>query len=260
MSIHPTAIVSPAAQLHPSCQVEPYAIIHAGVVLAAGCRIGSHAVVSGPSVFAERNHIYPHACIGGDPQDQKYDGSPTFLRVGKDNIFREFSTVHRGTQGQDTQIGDGNLFMAYSHVAHDCRIGNDNILANGATLGGHVELGNRLQMGGMSAVHQHCRLGSGSMIAGGSMVTQDVPPFTIAKGDRARLHGLNRIGLRRRELPRSLIDQLHKLYKLIFLQGLSRSTALQQAKQQAGPEPEIQLFLQFFLSTNRGICSAHQTK
>ncbi|HCH65863.1 MAG TPA: acyl-[acyl-carrier-protein]--UDP-N-acetylglucosamine O-acyltransferase, partial [Deltaproteobacteria bacterium] len=218
MSVHPTAIVDEDAQLGANIEVGPYAIIEAGVRLGDGVRIGPHAVIHGGTTIGARCHVHAHAVIGGAPQDKKHDGSATYLEIGPDNVFREFVTVNRGSSGGGgiTRIGARNLFMATCHVAHDCIVGSDVVMANGAALGGHVEIGDRAVLGGLSAVHQRCRVGREAMVGGGAMAALDVPPFTIAQGDRARLFGLNIVGLRRASHDPSVASALKGAYRELF--------------------------------------------
>jgi UDP-N-acetylglucosamine acyltransferase len=257
MEVHPTAIVDPAARLGEGSQVGAYAVIGPEVELGRLCRVGSHAVLQGPLKMGEGNSIHSHAVIGGDPQDQKYMGERSWLVIGDGNVFREFSTANRGTEGGGgrTAIGCRNLFMAYSHVAHDCRIGDDVVLANGVALAGHVEIGNGAIIGGLSAVHQNARIGELAMVSGGSMVAQDVPPFTIAQGDRARLRGLNRVGLRRHGIAASRIDALQQAYTALFRRGQRREKAIRILMEEA--TEETSMLLAFLQASQRGICKAH---
>lgn len=258
MSIHPTAVVDPDANLSDDVEVGPFAVIGPGVTLAKGVRIGPHAVLTGTTRVGERTRIHAHAAIGGDPQDRKYDGEQTALEIGPDNIFREFTTVNRGTVqgGGVTRIGTGNLFMAYSHVAHDCVIGNHAVLANSVALAGHVEVGDRAVLSGLVAVHQYARVGRCAMIGGGGMVAQDVPPFMIAQGDRARLFGLNIVGLRRAGLHADTIAALKQAYRELFGQGRPLRIAMEHARQQFVDVPEVTELLHFIEGSNRGICRA----
>ena len=254
MSIHPTAIISPQATIHPSVQIDPYVIIEGQVTIDAGCHIESHAILKGPLTLGTNNHIHPHAVLGGPPQDLKYQGEETSLHIGNDNIFREFVTVNRGTAlGQSkTSIGHGNLLMAYCHVAHDCVVENHCVLANGATLAGHIHIADNAIIGGLSALHQHVRVGRLAMIAGGSMVSQDIPPFMLAQGDRAIIRGLNRIGLRRYGFNKEQIKTLQEAYKH-FAQQSSRQSRLEYLHKQP-PSPLLQELISCLEESTRGIC------
>lgn len=254
MSIHPTAIIDAQANIAADVTIGAYTIIKGNVNIGSGCDLSPHTVIYGPTTMGANNRFHSHTVIGDQPQDQKYDGSTATLHIGNNNTFREFCTIHRGVEG--TRIENNNLFMAYSHVAHDCTLGSNNILSNGATLGGHVQVADHVVFGGLCAVHQHCRIGRNTMIAGGSMVVQDVPPFVIAQGDRAQLYGLNRIGLRRKSIPSTTIDELHRLYRILFLSRLPRKKAITLAEQQDFQTPETKQLLQFFNHSTRGICRA----
>ena len=215
MPIHRTAIVSEQFNIHPSVIIGPYVIIEGEGTIANGCIIESHSVLKGPLTIGSHTHIHSHSVLGGDPQDRKYNGEPTSITIGSNNVIREFVTINKGTvQGSTTTIiGDGNLIMAYCHIAHDCRIGNDCVLANGTTLAGHVTISDQVVIGGLSAIHQHVKIGRLAMIAGGSMVSQDVIPFMLAQGDRAVIRGINRVGLRRDNFDTAQINHLHDVFK-----------------------------------------------
>jgi UDP-N-acetylglucosamine acyltransferase len=258
MSIHPTAIIDAGATLASDVEVGPYAIVGAGVQLDAGVRVGAHAVLTGPMSVGARTRIHPHAVLGGDPQDLKYAGEDTRVEIGPDNTFREFATVNRGTTqgGGVTRIGAGNLFMAYSHVAHDCIIGDHAVLANSVALAGHVEIGDRAVLSGLVAVHQYARVGRCAMVGGGGMVAQDVPPFMIAQGDRARLFGLNIVGLRRAGFPADTIAALKRAYRELFGQGLPLRIAMEHARERFADVGEVTELLAFIEGSNRGICRA----
>lgn len=226
--IHPTAIVDPTAQLDDDVEVGPYAVIGPSVRLGAGCRILAHATVDGPTALGRDNVVHPHAAIGGPPQDKKYRGEPTSLEIGDGNTFRECVTVNRGTT-QDagiTRIGHRNWIMAYVHVAHDCLIGSDTILANTTNLGGHVELGDWVILGGCTQVHQFCKIGPHAMTGTGTIVLHDVPPYVMASGNPSSAHGLNTEGLRRRGFERETIEMLRRAYRTLYRSGLT----LQQAR------------------------------
>lgn len=260
MRIHPTAIIADGATIDSTSIIGPYAIIGSHVQLGSRCEVGSHAVIEGHTTIGNDNHVHHHAIIGGPPQDLKYDGSNTRLTIGDGNQFREFCTIHRGSQhgGNGTIIGSNNLIMAYAHVAHDCILGDQIILANSVALAGHVEIGDYAVLGGLSAVHQYTRIGTGVMLSGGSMATQDVPPFLIAQGDRARLRGLNRVGLRRQNTPSEVISALHQAYTEIFQSNTSFKTAVNAARDNAPDHPLLNAFFDFIGGSKRGICRANQ--
>jgi UDP-N-acetylglucosamine acyltransferase len=255
MSVHPTAIVHPSAKVHPEADIGPYAIIGPDVSIGAGTTVGPHAVIDGHTTIGERNRIFHHASIGAQPQDLKYAGEKTKLIIGDDNQIREFATLHIGTAGGGgvTRIGNKNLFMAYSHVAHDCIVGNGCVLANAATLAGHVEVGDCVTVGGLSAVHQFTRLGPYAFIAGGGMVVMDVPPYCTAQGDRAELAGLNTVGLTRHGFTDEQIARIKGAYKILFRSKLGLNEALSRLKAEYGEHPEIGVMVDFITTSKRGI-------
>ncbi|MEI8355112.1 MAG: acyl-ACP--UDP-N-acetylglucosamine O-acyltransferase [Deltaproteobacteria bacterium] len=254
--IHPSAIVYPGAQLDADVEVGPYAVIGGDVKIGRGTKIGPSAVIQGWTEIGEENQIFHLASVGAIPQDLKYKGERTFLKIGNRNIIREFATIHLGTVTGDgeTTIGNGNLFMAYSHVAHDCHIGNSVIMANGATLAGHITVEDYATLGGLSAIHQYVRIGSYVMVGGGSMVAQDVPPYMIANGDRATLHGLNLVGLKRRGITDETIYELKKAYKILVRSNLRVEEALEKIRKEIPLSPEISHLYKFVENSVRGIC------
>ena len=258
MSIHPTAVVDPKAELDSSVIVGPYAVIDAGVCIDAGTRVEPHAVISGPTKIGKRNLISSFATVGGAPQDLSYKGEPTELIIGDDNQIREYASIHRGTPHGPgkTIIGNSNLLMAYTHVAHDCKIGNHVILANVATLAGHVEVGDRASIGGLVAIHQFCRIGSFSYIGGVSGISLDVPPFVILAGtrNRTRISGINKIGLKRNGFSRETINNLEAAFKIIFRSpNLLLKDALEQARTEFGECSEVTQLIEFFENSKRGV-------
>ncbi|MGB0638443.1 MAG: acyl-ACP--UDP-N-acetylglucosamine O-acyltransferase [Myxococcota bacterium] len=259
MSIHPTAIVEDGAQLADDVRIGPYAVVGPRVTLGSGVTVGAHAVVSGPSSIGADCTIFPHAVVGGDPQDKKFVGEDAFLVVGQRNVFREFTTVNRGTGGGSTTIGNDNLFMAYSHVAHDATIGNHCVFANAANIAGHVVIEDNAVLGGLVGVHQYCRIGRCAMVGGGGKAAQDVPPFTIAQGDRARLFGLNIVGLRRNGMSLEVVSALKGAYRELFHQGLPLRIALEQVREVYAEIPEVTELLEFIESSTRGICRSAGT-
>ncbi|MFH1368270.1 MAG: acyl-ACP--UDP-N-acetylglucosamine O-acyltransferase [Elusimicrobiota bacterium] len=251
--IHPTAIIHKSAKIAENAEIGPYAIIGENTVIAPGSKIGSHALLEFAEI-GENCSIYSHATVGTAPQDLKYKGETTKLIMGPNCTVREFAALNRGTQASGkTVIGSGCFFMAYVHVAHDCRIGNNVILANLATLGGHVEIGERAFLGGACGVHQFNKIGRMAMIGGGSMVTLDVIPFSQVQGDRATLRGLNLVGLKRASMTKETIEEIKSAYRTLFLSGLLMEEALEQLEA-AGPGPEVREMIQFIHDSKRGIC------
>lgn len=253
--IHPTAIIESGAVLGENVKVGAYTIIREHVTIGAGTVVGPHVVIEGQTTIGCDNEIFQFASIGAIPQDLKFHGEKTALIIGDRNKIREFVTMHLGTEdgcGQ-TVIGNDNLFMAYTHVAHDCIVGNHIILANNATLAGHVVVDDYAILGGMSAVHQFTRVGSYVMASGGSMIAQDLPPYVIAQGDRAKTVGLNLIGLKRRGFSSDKLSAIKKAYKLVFRSGLRLEEALQQIADNVEQFPEVVLFTDFIRNSERGI-------
>lgn len=253
--IHPTAIIHPEARLADDVTVGPYAIIGEKVTIGAGTTVGPHAVIDGYTEIGSNNRIFQFASVGAIPQDLKFHGEESWLRLGDRNTVREFVTLHRGTAdgGGVTTIGSDNLFMAYAHVAHDCIVGNHVILANAATLAGHVQVDDHAILGGLSAVHQFTRIGTHAMISGGAMVNQDITPYTIAQGDRAQPVGINLVGLKRRGFGEETIRSIKNAYKLIFRSGLRMEEALEQLGAEAPGNEPLQAFVDFIRNSQRGI-------
>jgi UDP-N-acetylglucosamine acyltransferase len=253
--IHATAIVAEGAQLHPSVVVGPFAVIGPEVRIGQGSTVGPHAVLEGRTTLGEKNRVFQFASVGAIPQDLKYAGEPTALEIGDGNQIREFSTLHIGTAGGGgvTRIGSNNLFMAYSHVAHDSQVGNRCVFANGATLAGHVEIGDFVTLGGLSAVHQYTRIGHHAFIAGGAMVVMDVPPFCVAQGDRAELAGLNVVGLQRQGFTEEQLGRIKDAYRILFRSKLPLEEAVSRLRVEFGGQSEIDRLLDFVTSSKRGI-------
>lgn len=252
--IHPSAIIAPEAQLDPSVTVGPFVVIEGAVQVGAGTRIDSHAVIKGPCRIGCDNHIFSHAVLGEIPQDLKFRGESTSLEIGDRNQFREFCTVHRGTEGGGgvTRIGSDGLFMAYAHVAHDCQIGDHVILANAASLAGHAEVGEHAIFGGFAVAHQFCRIGAHAFIGGFSKISQDVPPFVMVDGARARAIGLNKEGLRRRGFSADTLTVLGRCFRqLVKKQGDEMVWA--EFEQAAVTEPALRQMLDFIRASTRGI-------
>ena len=258
-AIHPTAIVDPGADLAASVGVGPYAVIGANVTIGEGTTIGAHAVIDGPTTIGRDNRIFAHACLGGAPQDMKYRGEPTELHIGDRNTIREFCTFNRGT-AQDagvTRVGDDNWIMAYVHIAHDVQLGHRTILANNATLAGHVHIGDWVIVGGLTGVHQFCHIGAHAMTGFQSHVAQDVPPFMMAVGNPLAVRGFNGEGLRRRGFSAARIAQVKHMHRLMYRDGLTleRTTESIEALRGALPEGDIdvQAMLDFLAASTRGI-------
>jgi len=258
-SIHATAIVDPRASLASGVTVGAYALIGPEVVIGEGTEVGSHCVIEGPTVIGRDNRIHAHACLGGAPQDMKYRGEPTSLQIGDRNTIREFCTFNRGT-AQDagvTRIGDDNWIMAYVHIAHDAQVGHRTILANNATLAGHVHVGDWAIIGGLTGVHQFCHVGAHAMTAFQSHVSQDVPPFMMVAGNPLAVHGFNLEGLRRRGFSRERIAQVRQIHRLLYREGLSLEQARQRIAELSGVLPDgdvdVAMMLDFLSRSTRGI-------
>jgi UDP-N-acetylglucosamine acyltransferase len=254
--IHPTAIVDPKAEISEEVDIGPYSIVEKGVFIGEGTKIGPHVVIRDGTQIGKRCQIFQFASLGEAPQSLAYKGEKTFLLIGDQNIVRECATLNRGTAGGGgkTVIGHGNLFMAYSHVAHDCYIGNQVILANAATLGGHITVEDHAIIGGLAAVHQFCRIGTHALISGLTGVTQDVLPYMLASGSRAKLFGLNIVGLKRFKFSEATIKALKKVYRIIFRSGLTLEKAVKQVGEDEVLQlPEVQHLLQFIQQSKRGI-------
>lgn len=253
--IHPTALVAPGAQLADDVEIGPYAIVGENVTIGAGTIVGPHVVIEGVTTIGERNRFHSGCAIGCDPQDKKYRAEPTRLVIGNGNTFFQHVTIATGTtQDQGiTRVGDDNWVMAYAHIAHDCVVGSHIILANGATLAGHVEVGDHVILGGLSAVHQFCVIGAHAMAGGGAMINQDVPPFVMCEGNRAVARGLNTEGMKRRGFSAEQISAVKQVYKTLYKAGLSYDEACSNIAEQAKTEPVLQMFVEFFGRSKRGI-------
>jgi UDP-N-acetylglucosamine acyltransferase len=249
------AVVSPQAQLASDVEVGPFTVIGPGVEIGAGTWIGPHAVINGPTRIGKDNKIFQFASLGDAPQDKKYKGEPTRLEIGDRNIFRESCTVNRGTTHDQgvTRIGDDNLFMAYSHVAHDCQLGSKIVMSNVATLGGHVEIGDWVILGGLSAVHQFTKVGAHCFIANNAAVTRDVPPYVMAVGQPAVPHSVNSEGLKRRGFTPEQILNIRRAYRLLYRSGTKLKDAMEQLEQTAETQAEIKPFVEFIKRSSRSI-------
>jgi UDP-N-acetylglucosamine acyltransferase len=249
------AVISPQAHLASDVEVGPFTVIGPNVEIGAGTWIGPHAVINGPTRIGRDNKIFQFASLGDAPQDKKYKGEPTRLEIGDRNVFRECSTANRGTTHDQgvTRIGSDNLFMAYSHVAHDCQVGDKVVLSNAATLGGHVEVGDWVILGGLSAVHQFTKVGAHCFIANNAAVTRDVPPYVMAVGQPAVPHSVNSEGLKRRGFTAEQILNIRRAYRLLYRSGLKLKEAMQQLERIAQSQPEIKPFVDFIKRSSRSI-------
>ncbi len=253
--IHDTAIVDATARIAAGVKIGAYSVIGASVEIDSGTVVGPHVVVMGPSRIGRDNQIFQFASIGDAPQDKKYQGEPTSLTIGDRNVIREYVTLNRGTDEGDgkTLIGSDNLFMAYSHVAHDCIVGNHTVFANAASLSGHVEVGDYATLGGFTSVHQFTRIGTRAFCGLGSVITQDIPPFSTAAGNRARVIGINKEGLKRNDFAPELIRALHKSFRELLKTRGSRQDAFENLKPLCEKYPEVEHFVEFIRTSKRGI-------
>lgn len=249
------AVVSPEARVHPSAEIGPYAVVGPEVEIGEGCRIEAHAVIKGPTRMGPHNHVYQFASIGDDPQDKKYAGERTELVIGARNTIRECCTINRGTV-QDrgvTEIGDDNWIMAYTHIAHDCVVGNHTIFANNATLAGHVVVGDYVLLGGFTAVHQFCRIGESALSSAFSYVTKDVPAYTIASGRPAQPRGINAEGLKRRGFSAAEIRSIREAYRTVYRQGLRLEEAVAELGARSAGDPRLTVFVESLEGGSRGL-------
>jgi UDP-N-acetylglucosamine acyltransferase len=249
------AVISPQAQIAADVRIGPFTVIGADVSIGAGTWIGPHAVINGPTRIGADNKIFQFASLGDAPQDKKYKGEPTLLTIGDRNVFREFVTVNRGTtHGKGvTHVGNDNLLMSYSHVAHDCHLGDKIVLSNCATLGGHVEIGDWVIMGGLSAVHQFTKIGAHCFIANNAAVTRDVPPYVMAVGQPAVPHSVNSEGLKRRGFTPEQILNIRRAYRVLYRSGLKLKAALEELEKVAVTQTEIRPFVEFIKRSERSI-------
>jgi UDP-N-acetylglucosamine acyltransferase len=251
-----TAIISPDASVAPDVTIGAYSVIGPQVTIGAGTVIGPHVTIQGPTSIGERNKFVAHCSIGTDPQDLKYHGEHTELRIGNDNVFREFVTINRGTAGGGgiTTIGSLNFFMAYAHVAHDCHVGDSTVFANNATLAGHVEVGDFSTIGAFSAVHQFCRVGDHAFIGGATICTQDVLPYVKTVGSRpAKTYGVNNIGLERKGFQKETVEALQRAYRLLVRSKLRLEEALTRIETELGFHAEVRYFAEFVRESKRGV-------
>lgn len=252
--IHPTAIVDPQAEIGPGTTIGPYCIVHAGVVLGPDCWLQHHVTLSGPMVAGARNKFYAFCSIGQQTQDLKYLGEPTYLEIGNENTFREFVTVNRSTASTGkTRIGNCGNFLAYSHIGHDCTVGDAVVFSNNGTLAGHVHVGDHAIMGGLTAVHQFCRLGRYAITGGCSKIVQDIPPFMIADGNPAKVRGINLVGLERSGFPPESIKIIKEAFRLIYRSKYNTRQALEAIQQELPSSEEINQIVEFIQQSERGI-------
>jgi UDP-N-acetylglucosamine acyltransferase len=256
MPVHPTAMVDDSSEISSEAHIGPYCIVGPNTQIGAGTTLDSHVYVHGWTAIGERCHFYSHSSVGTDPQDLKYKGEPTYLKIGDDNVFREFVTLNRGTGGGKgiTVIGSNNFLMAYSHVAHDCVVGNSVIMANAGTLAGHVTVADHANIGAFSAVHQFCRVGPHAFIGGFSVITRDALPFikTVGQRNQAKIYGINTIGLQRKGFSEQSITELKQAYRICFRSKLNTSDALAELKENRWTAPEVSTLVEFMESSARG--------
>ncbi len=253
--IHPTAIIDPTAELAEDVSIGPYSIVGPGVQIDAGTVVGSHVVIKGPTFIGKDNRIFQFSSVGEDTQDMKYRGEPTRLEVGDRNIIREYCTIHRGTV-QDksiTQVGSDNLLMAYTHVAHDCIVGDHVIMANAASIAGHVQVESHAILGGFTLVHQFCKIGQYSFSAMGSILSRDIPPYVLVGGQPTKPHGINAVGLERQGFSQDAIRQIKKAYKIVYKSGLKLEASIEALEEMAEETPEVDCMVTFLKQTQRSI-------
>ena len=253
--IHPTAIIDSKADIDSNVDVGPHSIVGANVQIGSGTVIGPHVVIQPYVEIGPDCHIFQYASIGAVPQALKFQGEETYVKIGRGTVIREFVTVNRGTGfgGEITEVGEENFLMAYVHIAHDCKTGRKVILANNATLAGHIVIEDFVTVGGLVAIHQFVRIGNYAYIGGKSAVVKDIPPYVIAAGDRAKLHGLNSVGLKRHGFSQETLSSLKKAYRIIFRIGLTLNEAIERVKAEVGQVPEVNDLIRFIKSSKRGI-------
>ena len=256
MKIHPTAIIAPDAQLEEGVEIGPYSIVGSDVKIGKNTIIGPHAVIDNYTQIGEGCHIFHFCSIGAPPQDLKFGGEKTRVVIGNFNTIREYVSIHRGTSADIgmTIIGDNNLLMAYVHIAHNCKLGNNIIISNSTGLAGHVHVEDYAIISPLSGVHQFCRIGAHCMVGGASAVVKDIPPYTLAQGNRAKLFGLNLIGLKRRNFSEKSIKAITEAYRIIFRSQLLLEAAIKKAEAEVEDLPEVRNFIKFIKESERGIC------
>jgi len=253
--IHPTAVVDPNCDLGENVSIGAYSVVAPEVFIGANTIIGSHVVIEKYVSIGEDCRIYQFASIGAEPQAVKFQGEKTYVKIGRGSVIREFVTVNRGTAfgTGTTKVGDENLLMAYCHIAHDCETGRNVILANNATLAGHIVIGDYVTVGGLVAIHQYVRIGEYAYIGGKSAVPKDIPPYVLAAGDRACLHGLNKVGLKRHGFSEKTLKALKMVYRIFFRIGITTNEAITRARAEVDQLPEVVNFIEFIKSSQRGI-------
>lgn len=253
--IHEQAIIDPGARLADDVDVGPFSIVGADVVIGSGTRVGPHTIIQGPTSIGSDNRIFSFCSIGEQPQDLKYAGEPTRLEIGDGNTIREYATMNRGTVGGGgvTRVGSNNLFMAYTHLAHDCVVGNNTVFSNAASLAGHVEVGDWVILGGFTSVHQFTHIGEHSFAGLGSVITRDIPPFVTVAGNHARPYGINKNGLKRRDFTPEAIRALHRAYMVLVKARQVSDEARGEVEELVGKFPEVRRFVEFVRSSERGI-------
>ncbi|MGM0470904.1 MAG: acyl-ACP--UDP-N-acetylglucosamine O-acyltransferase [Bacillota bacterium] len=254
--IHETAIIKSGAQIGKNVEIGPYAVIGENVEIGDGTKIGSHVVIEGWTDIGENNEIYTGASIGMEPQDLKFHGEESYLTIGDNNTIREYATIHRGTEegGLETKIGDNNLIMAYCHVAHDCKLGNDIRMTNATNLAGHVVVEDAAVISGLVGIHQFVRIGRMAMVGASSKVVKDVPPYILVDGHPAAVNGINAVGLRRNGIEPDLRKEIKQAYKFLYRSNYNISQAIEKMDQELDSSPEIEHFLRFLRNAQRGIC------
>ena len=254
VQIHPTAIVDPGAQIGAGSQIGPYCVIGPNVTLGEHCWLQHHVTLCGPMRAGARNKFYAYCSIGQQTQDLKYKGEPTYLEIGDENTFREFVTVNRSTTSEGkTRIGNRGNFLAYSHIGHDCTVGDEVVFSNNGTLAGHVEVGDNAVMGGLTAVHQFCRIGRFAITGGCSKIVQDVPPFMIADGNPAEIRGVNSVGLERKGYSAEKIKSIKEAFRLLFRSKCNTQQGIEAIRNELPPSEEINQIVEFIEKTERGI-------
>jgi UDP-N-acetylglucosamine acyltransferase len=252
--IHPTAIVDPAAEIGPGTIVGPYCVIGASVVLGPNCWLQQHVTLCGPMRAGPQNKFYAYCSIGQQTQDLKYQGEPTYLEIGDENTFREFVTINRSTTSEGkTRVGSRGNFLAYSHIGHDCIVGDDVVFSNNGTLAGHVQVGNYAVMGGLTAVHQFCRIGRFAITGGCSKIVQDVPPFMIADGNPSEIRGINLVGLERKNFSPESVKLIKEAFRLIYRSKLNTAQAIDAIRRELPQKEEITEIIEFIEKSERGI-------
>jgi len=253
--IHPSAIVSPDARIADDVRIGPYTAVGPRVEIGAGCDIGSHCVFKGPTALGPNNRIYSFASIGDDPQDKKFAGEDTRLKIGAGNTIREYCTINRGTTQDEgiTRVGDSNWIMAYAHIAHDCRVGSDIIMANGSTLGGHVHIDDHAMLSAFAAIHQFCRVGAHSFVGAYGGISKDIPPYVLVFGQPPKPRGINAEGLQRRGFTADQIRNLKDAYRLLYRSEVLLADVREQLAGLAAEQPELQILVEFIEKSERGL-------